>query len=489
MSEQEDYGYLQQMDYLQKPAFDAASMDYKNRLRTAYLADADTLAFNELLLIQSRARHLSRNNSIVSAAEDKFVAKLKSVKLLWKDANGQKHEVMQDLWDEFFENPMLDGFGDGNTMQSVWNRDRMQSGEAISRIVTVANSDTRIPLRMQNIESEYLDINYNGSQDGHYDPENNIRYGITFDSNNMPTMYHFMAERYYSSKRPLGTNNIKRVHIDARDICHMFERKRSNQWRGIPVVASILQDVYSITDLKDATLAKQIAASAISWIIERPNAGMPLNSPGSVLPQNKANADLNAKNKLFFLATGGQVQYTNPGEKFNLVQSSDIGNNLISLLQNNLQAIASAYNMPYYMLTGDTSGLNFSSIRAVLLEFKDYLDYVHHFINLPNGLAKIAKRFKQTAMTLGYDVSDAKYVYQFPKDHGIDALKDNQANILAMQSGGTTLDRILEENYISKEEWEKDIEYRRSLQLDGLVDVGKGGGTKNNSQAKSNSAE
>ena len=106
-----------------------------------------------------------------------------------------------------------------------------------------------------------------------------------------------------------------------------------------------------------------------------------------------------------------------------------------------------------------------------------------------SDLAKIAKRFKQTAITLGYDVSDAKYVYQFPKDHGIDALKDNQANILAMQSGGTTLDRILEENYISKEEWEKDIEYRRSLQLDGLVDVGKGGGTKNNSQAKSNSAE
>ena len=62
-------------------------------------------------------------------------------------------------------------------------------------------------------------------------------------------------------------------------------------------------------------------------------------------------------------------------------------------------------------------------------------------------------------------------MYQFPKDHGIDALKDNQANILAMQSGGTTLDRILEENYISKEEWEKDIEYRRSSQLDGLVGV------------------
>lgn len=471
---------------LKTPAFDSASQDYKNQMREAYLGDADLLAVNELLLIQSRSRHVSRNNPIVSAAEDKYIAKLGSVKVHMQTLEGDTHVLAQSLWDEFFSNPMADNKGDGNTMQATWNHDRFQSGEAIARmIIKKKGNANRIPLKIQNIESEYLDITYMGEMSADL-PWGTTRYGITFDSYNAPIKYNFWAERHF------GLNQDQRqpwihVPVDAEDVCHIFERRRSNQWRGIPMVAPMLAEIYALTDLTDAAVAKQAASAAISWIIEQP-AQSALNAPGSVRTAgNTMPQDL--QRKLMFLANGGSVQYTNPGEKFQLAQSGDIGNNLIGLLKHQLQTIAAAYGIPYYMLTGDTTQLSFSAINGILLEFRNRLEYIHHFINVPDGLSKITKRFLAIAKVMYPEIGEVRIAYQFPKNYGIDLLKDYQANVLGIQSGQTTLKRQMDENHLTEEELVKDRELIRSLGFTGLLDVqGQAlNATKNNSTAKEDS--
>lgn len=474
---------------LRTPAYDSASMDYKNQLREAYVADADLLAVNELLLIQSRSRNVCRNNGIVTTAEKTYVRKLGSVKVVWVKKDGSSHAVMQELWDEFYANPMADGKGDGNVMQATWNHDRFQSGEAIARMIVKTKGNTnRVPLKIQNIESEYLDVTYMGWQDPELAnlPYATTRYGITFDEYNAPIYYNFWTERHYGIKAALP-NPWLRVKVPANEICHIFERTRSNQWRGIPLIAPILSDIYALTDLRDATVAKQAAAAAISWIIEQPQ-GMPLNNPGSVRTAGNT-MPMDIQRKLFFLANGGQVQYTNPGEKFQLVQSADIGNNLIDLMKHVLQSIAGAIGIPYYILANDTNQLSFSAINGILVELAQTLEYIHHYINLPDGLFKITDRFRAIA-SLKFPVEDAIATYELPKKYSIDALKDYQGNILGIQSGQTTLKRVMSENRITEEELTQDIELRKKLGLNGLVDVPSGGSkdaTKNNSEAKSNS--
>lgn len=478
---------------LRSPAYNSASRDFKHSQQQAYIADADLLAVNEMLLLQGRSRDVSRNNGVVSAAEDKFVTKLGSVKVLMQDENGETNILAQDLWDEFYANPCLDGFGDGNVMQSTWNHDRFQSGEAIFRMVTkTKGNENRIPLKIQNIESEYLDVTYMGFQDPDLLklPFGSTRYGITFDEYNSPIYYNFWSERHYGT-RQVNDQPWNRVKVLAEDVGHIFERKRSNQWRGIPIVAPILGTIYALEDFDNALVAQQTAAAAISWIVEQPD-GSPLNAMGSVRTAGNANP-ADPLSKLFFLANGGSVQYTNPGEKFQLIQSTGIGNEIINLIKHELQVIAAAYGIPYYMLTGDTSQLSFSAINGILLELRGRLEYIHHYINLPHGLHKITKRFLAYAKLMYPEIGTVKVAYQFPKNMGVDALKDYQGNVLGMQSGQTTLKRVMSENHLTEEELEADLDLRRKLGFNGLLDVATAKGndnmTQNNSEAKTNSVE
>jgi len=183
-----DYG-------LRIPAFDSASTDYRNQHRRAILGDADALSAGELVFIQGRCRHLIRNNPTASAARDKYVTSLGVIQVKFKNQKGETHHVMQKLWDEFIENPSLDGKGDLGSMQATWNGDRFESGEAISRMVIVKDGN-KIPLKLQNIESEYLDASYFGLQN---EVENIglTRYGITFDkaTKTKPEFYNFFKER------------------------------------------------------------------------------------------------------------------------------------------------------------------------------------------------------------------------------------------------------------------------------------------------------
>lgn len=469
------------------PAYDAASTDYRNAQRQAYLADADLLAVNELTLIQSRSRHVARNNAIAHAAENKFVTKLGSIKVLWKKPDGTAHELMQSLWDEFYADPSLDGKGNGDVLQATWNHDRFQSGEALARLLIVTKDNpNRVKLKVQNIESEYLDISYMGEAD---ENSGNLktRYGITFE-NSKPKYYNFFADNYYGLTDVADTSYTRRK-VAAQDVLHIFERLRSNQWRGVPIIAPMLSNLYELTDLREATVSKQKSAAAIAWIIEQTD-GLALNPAGSVRTAGKTNAN-DPKKKIVFANNGGSVQYTNPGDKFNLVQSSDIGNNLLGLIKQELQAIATAYGIPYYMLSGDTESLSFAAIRGILIEFRDRLEYIHHFINIPDGMDKLTARFKALA-SLSYSVSDAKASYQFPRNYGVDELKDTQSDILEIQAGLATSESKRAERHVTFEEVLKGQEQDKELGKKGLLDISSGSSGQNltngNSTATSKSS-
>jgi len=395
---------------------------------------------------------------------------------------------MQELWDEFYANPSADGKGNGNVMQATFNHDRFQSGEALARMVIITKDNpNKIKLKIQHIESEYLDITYRGYDSNSNKVKENTKYGITFDEYGKPTTYHFLPDNYYGLGASV-TGRFDRIPVAANDILHIFERLRSNQWRGIPVIAPMLATVYSITDLEFATVSKQQAAAAISWIIEQADQ-LSYNAPGSVTTAGTM-SPTDTKKRIVFNSNGGTVQYTQPGEKFHLVENTDIGTNLLGLLKHLQQEIAVAYGMPYYMLSGDTEKLNFAAIRGILIEFRDKLEYIHHFINLPDGLHKITAKFKAIAK-LTYAVEDAYPNYMFPRNYGVDELKDTQGDILEVQAGFATSEQKREERGTTYEQVMQGTEQDKALGRMGLVDVtpkGSANLTNNSTVANSNSS-
>lgn len=450
---------------LRQNAFSAASTNYKDAHREAILGDADTLAVGELLFLQSRIRHIIRNNPTASAAMDKFVTSLGAIKIIWKKKDGSIHTLMQELWDEWTQNPNLDGKGDFNSTQTTWNCDRFQSGEALARLLIVKkNNNNRIKLKIQSIESEYLDINYNGYNYDENVPYGRTRYGITFDkeTSTKPVIYHFFKDRYYGLNT--NPNPIIRIPVDAKEVIHIFERKRSNQWRGIPLLACCLLPLYEIDDLCEATVSAQKSASAITWIIEE---GNELTSdPAGIASYRGKKYTNDVEKQLHFAATGGGVQYTKG--KFNLVQSRDIGTNLVSLLKEEYQKISSALNIPYYQLSGDTSGMDFSSLRGILINFRERIEFIYQTINIPDGLAPITKHFKELA-SIDYAVEDAFPTYQYPIRYGVDSLKDAQTDALEFQTGLESLSNILAARGTTLEEIAADRERLKELGLESLL--------------------
>lgn len=440
MAEEVVYNQVQQ-----PKAFQGASTSYKNDRKGLLDGKPDDLVAMEIANLQMRSQDQIRNNGYAKIARAKYVTNLGSIVVNWKhtvDGKVQKHELMQELWDEFVANPNLDGYGTLANTQSLWHSEQFVNGSAFTRqlIVKTGNSN-RIPLKLQVIPSTMHDIFYSGKAD-----EKNTTHGIKF-KNGKPETYYFREDLY---KTLWGTDNqiisnFEPKAIPAKELTHQFNREYAGQWIGIPALASVLIPLYEVDELIEATVAKQKAAQAIAWIIE--NTGIVGTPTGSATLAKDENND----DKIVFKGQGGATQYMNKGEKIHFYQSTDIGANLPILIQSELRRIALSVGVPYHSLTGDLSGIDFSSLRAIGVELRQNLEYLNNFYTIPLSLNPIAKRAKELA-SLRFDVEEAYPTFRLPIWRGFDDLKDIQADNLELNSGLGAIQKILGERDLTMED-------------------------------------
>lgn len=444
------------------PAFEGASTSYLYEQYEVASGDADAIAVNERELLIARARHLTRNNAVAATARNRYTTQLGHVLVKWNKPDGSPHDLMQELWDEWKQCCNVDGFGDFNTLQTLWHSERLEGGEALTRML-VKKNQSRIPLQLQTIETEYLDMRYRGANP----LADSIRYGIKFDKYNKPIGYYFHPELSFSITPPtsINTSNQNHVLIDAKDIIHVFERLRPNQTRGVPTFSSCILPAYQVDDLSKATVAKALAATAVSWLITQ-QAGIS-QVPIAVPTMGGTRDKEDPEKKLYFKANSSNVQYLNKGEDIKFFQPDGVGEGLGKLMEFELSKIAAALDIPYYQLTGDASGLNFSSIRALLIMLRTRIDYLHTVVTIPQGLTPLTIRFKALA-ELQFAVKDAIPSYQMPRTYGVDDLKDAQADLLEIQSGFATLQSKLAERNMTIEQIVADREKAERL---GLGDI------------------
>jgi len=463
---------------IEQPVFEGAATSYRLSQKGLLSGDVDTLAAREILNLQMRSAHAIRNNGHAKAALLKYVTSLGAVKVNWKGKDGKKHESMQELWDEFAGNPNYDGYGTLSNTQSVWHSSIFQSGNAFSQLLIEKQGNrNRVPLKLKAIPSEMHDVLYNGESS-----TDKIKNGIKF-KNSKPVTYYFRKNLY--SYVWYGQDLGKLQEVKANSLLHIFQRETPGQWIGIPSLAPVLLTLYELDELTDATVAKQKAAQAISWIIENTN---PISMTPTGTPVSVTDPKDEKKKKVVFKAQGGSTQYLNKGEKIHFYQSTDIGANLKDLVASELRKIASAVGIPYHSLTGDTSGLDFSSLRAIAIELRGRLEYIHHFYTIPLGLSPLAARFKELAK-LRYNVASAVPSFQLPRWYGVDDLKDTQADLLEVQNGMSTLESKLDERHTTFEEIIADRTRIKEAGIDSLLN-GTAVNTNqvNNNKPKSNSS-
>lgn len=445
------------------PAFEGAATNYRAGLRGILSGEADTLAGSELRFLQNRSAHICRNNGYGKIALKNWVTNANYIKVVWKTKNGKSHKVMQDYWNEFASNPSHDGFGDIRTFQGISNSSIFLTGNSyIRKLIVRTNNNNVVPLKLQLIPSILHDVNYSTSST---DMTTQIRHGITF-TKSIPTVYHF--SKSLLENLDMATSQLQHIEVPAEELIHTFLRDEPGQWLGIPILAPVIMALYALDDLTTSTMNKQLATQNLAIIVEQTANAVSMLPIGA--PKTVDDGTGNNTTKVVFKnnSNESQVLYLNKGEVAKSFQGADIGANLGVLLEAELRKIASTADALYHQLTGDTKGLNYSSLIGMAVQSRNRLEWLHNFLFIPLREKPIADAFKELAILYNSKCSSAIPYFQLPRWRGVDDLKDTQADLLALQNGIDTQANVLAERGLTREEVLADLAERKDFESYGI---------------------
>jgi len=235
----------------------------------------------------------------------------------------------------------------------------LEGGEALVRLRYRRPEDgLPVALQLQVLESEHLPVTLNTQAEN----GNVIRAGIEFDS-----LGRRVAYRLYRSHpedgvfAPMsGAGGLQTVRVKADEILHLFRPLRPGQIRGEPWLARALVKLQELDQYDDAELVRKKTAAMFAGFITRLGPEDNLMGEGVADQNGVALAGLEP----------GTLQILEPGEDVRFSQPADVGGSYSDFLRMQFRAVAAAMGVTYEQLTGDLTQVNYSSIRAGLLEFR-----------------------------------------------------------------------------------------------------------------------
>jgi len=180
---------------------------------------------------------------------------------------------------------------------------------------------------------------------------------------------------------------------------HIYEMMRPGQMRGIPSLAVALTRLYEMNKVSDAMIMRfQIMAMFAGFIEKSDNESNPLGSKiGTPITTDPSGADDPPMASL----EPGTMQELMMGEKITFSSPPDGGDEYESWIRTELHGIAAALDITYEQLTGDLSNVNFSSIRAGLVEKRLVFEQAQQFVYVTRFCRPVWERWYTTALLAG----------------------------------------------------------------------------------------
>lgn len=389
-------------------------------------------------LLRERARDLVRNNCFGSRAPEIITgnaigtgitpqARTKSDKL---------NERIMEAWEAWCAECDADGHLDYYGIQALVARSMYESGECFIRFRDRSLSDgLHVPFQLQVLEADHLDTTRSGKL-----PNGNIiNNGIEFDSINRRVAFWMWPQ--HPGENIIGSYKQQSVRVPADQIIHIFRKLRPGQIRGASAFAPAMVKMRDLDGYDDAELwRKKIEACFAAFVVQNSGSDGPI--VGNVLKKSGNSTDENGKQKepeKIEEFRPGMVEYLQPGEDVRF-GSPTSDSNYESYVRVQLHAIAAGLGITYEQLTGDLSQVNYSSLRAGLLEFRRWIEILRWHVFIPMFCNQVWRRFIDRAYVAGViNRQDYGVVWSAPKFEMIDPLKDAQADTLMMRNGTLTL--------------------------------------------------
>ncbi|VTY35210.1 Phage portal protein, lambda family [Xylophilus ampelinus] len=319
--------------------------------------------------LRIKSRDLVRRNAWAQAALDAFVANAVGTGIKPQSLSGDERfkADVQALWRDWTEEADAAGQTDFYGLQALACRSMLEAGECLIRLRPRRPEDgLAVPLQLQLLESEHLPIHLNTDL-----PSGNVvRSGIEFDALGRRVAYHLYRSHPEDGRlAPMsGQGGMETVRVDAREVIHLYRVLRPGQIRGEPWLSRALVKLNELDQYDDAELVRKKTAAMFAGFVTRQN------PEDSLMGEGAANGDGIALAGL----EPGTLQILEPGEDIKFSDPADVGSSYSEFLRTQFRAVAAAIGITYEQLTGDLTGVNYSSIRAGLLEFRRRCEMVQH---------------------------------------------------------------------------------------------------------------
>lgn len=447
---------------MQTLAYEGAKPGRRREGWITHSTDADGESQAVVHTLRDSARDLVRNNPYAASAVD--------VKVTETIGSGIMAEVrnkrLDQMWNRWITDCDADERSDFYGIQALVERCRMESGECLIRFVPVERTAAEIragylPFKLRILEPDYIDASRDGKAP---DSGNVIRYGIEYDGAQRPVAYWLFDEHPGSSGigqllRPRGLSSSR---VPAHDVIHIFRQLRAGQSRGVTDFAPVMMRLRDLDDYDDAEIMRKKLEACLAAFVTSPNAdGSPLQGPLST--------DATGRVQTLYPA---MIEYLRPGEGVETAEPKAAGG-YADFKRFAARDIATGIGIPYELMTGDLSQVNYSSYRAGLIRFRRRLEQDQWHLYVPRLCERVAERFRMEARGMtGMDGLGERSRFEWtpPRFELHDPLKETQAEIEAISAGLDPWEEVVRRRGWSSEDMLDALErWQKALDKRGII--------------------
>lgn len=413
-----------------------------------------SLAQDEL---RAKSRDLVRRNAWAAAGIEAFVANaigtgIKPQSMVQDQAT---REAIHSLWWDWCEEADAAGLTDFYGLQALATRAMLEGGEALIRLRYRRMEDGfPVALQIQVLEAEHLPTTMNRDLPG----GNVIRAGIEFDRLGRRVAYHlYRSHPNDGLLAPMSSRGgFDAVRVDASEVIHLFRPLRPGQIRGEPWLTRALVKLNELDQYDDAELVRKKTAAMFAGFITR------MAPEDNLMGESAADANGVAMAGM----EPGTLQILEPGEDIKFSAPADVGSSYAEFMRQQFRAVAAAMGITYEMLTGDLTQVNYSSIRAGLLEFRRRCEALQHGVIVHQLCRPIWRAWMDQAVLEGAidlpGYRNAKRHYQSAKwiPQGwkwVDPQKEYNAMKLAIRAGLMSRSEAISGNGYDAEDVDREI--------------------------------
>lgn len=363
-----------------------------------------------------RARYLGANNALAASGVEAWVSGLIGTGIK-PQSNHTEPAIRVQLnvgFEGWTDEADADGITDFYGIQALMVRRTVIDGEAFAILV---NEGGRLRVRL--VDAEQVDASLTRDLgDGR-----RIVQGVEFSAGRR-VAYHILPER---PGMPFAYLPLTPTRVPASEVIHLFRPEVPGQVRGVSWFAPVLLRLADLDSWRDAQLVRQkVAAMLAGFITSTDGTGRPFDG-------DQQGATLTGG------LEPGTLKFLDPGQDIRFSTPAGIGVEVIDFAKVTEREIAVGLGVPAAVLTGDLSDVNYSSIRAGIVEWRRRVEALQHGVVAFQALRPIWRRWATLEVLSGRvggtveAALPAKFIV--PKQAWVDPAKDVAAELAAIDGG------------------------------------------------------